>query len=126
MDARRATRDTGMSPTHGLVLARPRPRALTQVSIWTVMLGVAVIAFNVRLVLAMLTFGTSDIMAWELLGQTFLAGENFYATQLHNWPPLWIYFTAAAWLAHQATGLPFAALVKLPPLKAIVIVSATL
>jgi hypothetical protein len=89
-------------------------------------LGVALLGFLVRLVPAVLSFGTSDVMAWELLGQSFLNGENFYATQLHNWPPLWIYFTAGAWLAHDVTGLPFSALVKLPPIAADAFIAALL
>jgi uncharacterized membrane protein len=69
----------------------------------------------IRLVPATLAYGTSDVLSWELLGRMLLSGENFYATRLHNWPPLWIYFTAAAALVHDATGLPFSLLVKLPP-----------
>jgi hypothetical protein len=72
----------------------------------------------VRLILAALFFGTSDVMGWELLGRQLLADENFYATQLHNWPVLWIYFCAAAVTASEATGLPFAFLVKLAPIAA--------
>jgi len=72
----------------------------------------------VRLVPAIFAYGTSDVMSWELLGRLLLAGENFYATQLHNWPALWIYFCAAAVLIHDATGLPFFTLIKLPPILA--------
>src|SRR5919202_2987339 len=72
----------------------------------------------VRVILAWLFYGTSDVEAWQLLAQTLLEGGNFYATQLHNWPPLWIYLAAAAWLGHTATGLPFWFLVKLPPIAA--------
>jgi hypothetical protein len=35
------------------------------------------------------------VQAWELPGRAFLHGENFYATGLHNWPPLWIYLIEA-------------------------------
>src|SRR5262249_9744867 len=35
-----------------------------------------------------------------------------------NWPVLWIYACAAAVLVHDATGLPFSTLVKLPPIGA--------
>jgi hypothetical protein len=93
---------------------------------WHMVVCVATLAALVRLVPDLLSFGTSDVMAWELLGQLFLKGENFYATQLHNWPPLWIYFTAGAWFAHEATGLPFAFLVKLPPTAADVWIAALL
>ena len=58
--------------------------------------AIAVLAIVVRLVPAALAFGTSDVMAWQLLGQMLLNGENFYATQLHNWPVLWIYFAGGA------------------------------
>jgi hypothetical protein len=81
-------------------------------------LAIAALAIVARAIPAFLAYGTSDVMAWELLGQLLLNGENFYATQLHNWPPLWIYLTAGAWLVHQATGLPFHALVKIPPILA--------
>src|SRR5215216_3663418 len=81
-------------------------------------LAVVALAVVVRLVPAALTFGTSDVMAWDLLGRALLNRENFYATQLHNWPVLWIYFTAAAVLVADATGLPFPLLVKLPPIAA--------
>src|SRR5919198_445315 len=73
---------------------------------------IVLLAIAVRLVPASLTFGTSDVLAWDLLARLFLNGENFYASQLHNWPVLWIYFTAGATLAHAATGLPFSTLVK--------------
>jgi hypothetical protein len=81
-------------------------------------IAVAALAIVVRLVPAALAFGTSDVMAWQLLGQLLLNGENFYATQLHNWPVLWIYFAGGALLAHDATGLPFSTLVKIPPIVA--------
>src|SRR5438067_11214413 len=83
-----------------------------------VVLALAGLAILVRVALAALFYGTSDVMAWELLGQLLLNGENFYSTELHNWPPLWIYFLAALWLVHAASGLPIAFLVKLPPIGA--------
>jgi hypothetical protein len=55
-----------------------------------------------------------------------LAGENFYATQLHNWPVLWIYFCAAALLVSDATGLAFSFLVKLGPIAADVSIAVLL
>jgi uncharacterized membrane protein len=85
---------------------------------WRLGIAVAVVAILVRLVPAVLAYGTSDVMTWELLGRLFLSGENFYATQLHNWPALWIYFCAAAVMAHDATGLPFFTLIKLAPIAA--------
>jgi hypothetical protein len=85
---------------------------------WLIVLGLAGLATVVRLVPAALFFGTSDVMGWELLGRLLLQGENFYATQLHNWPVLWIYFAAAALQVHEATGLPFSFLVKVPPILA--------
>jgi len=88
--------------------------------------AVAGLAIVVRLVPAALAFGTSDVMAWQLLAQLLLNGENFYATQLHNWPVLWIYFAGGAWLAHDATGLPFSTLVKLPPIAADACIAALL
>src|SRR5437867_4443188 len=81
-------------------------------------LGLAGLAVLVRVVPAAFFYGTSDVMAWELLGQLLLNGENFYGTELHNWPPLWIYFLAGLWLVHAASGLPIAFLVKLPPIAA--------
>lgn len=89
-------------------------------------LGIAALAVVVRLVPATLAYGTSDVMTWELLGRMFLNGENFYATQLHNWPPLWIYFTAAAVVIHDHSGLPFSTLVKLPPIAADALTAALL
>jgi hypothetical protein len=86
--------------------------------IWRLGLAVVAVAIAVRLVLAMLAYGTSDVMTWELLGRLFMSGENFYATQLHNWPALWIYFCAAAVAIHDASGLPFFTLIKLPPIAA--------
>jgi hypothetical protein len=86
--------------------------------IWRLGLAVAAVALVVRLVPAVLAYGTSDVMTWELLGRLFLSGENFYATQLHNWPALWIYFCAAAVVVHDASGLPFFTLIKLPPIAA--------
>jgi hypothetical protein len=83
-----------------------------------VVLGLAGLAVLVRVVLAALFYGTSDVMAWELLGQLLLNGENFYSTELHNWPPLWIYLLAALWRLHAASGLPFFFLVKLLPIGA--------
>src|SRR5438067_4084830 len=83
-----------------------------------VVLALAGLAILVRVALAALFYGTSDVMAWELLGQLLLNGENFYSTELHNWPPLWIYFLSAIWLVHAATGLSFAFLVKLPAIAA--------
>jgi hypothetical protein len=80
--------------------------------------AVAALAVLIRLIPAALFFGTSDVLAWEQLAQAFLAGENFYATQLHNWPVLWIYFAASAELVHDATQVPFPILVKLPPIAA--------
>jgi hypothetical protein len=81
-------------------------------------IGVALVAIVVRAIPAALAFGTSDVLAWDQLARLFLAGDNFYATQLHNWPVLWIYFTAAAEVLHDATALPFSFLVKLPPIAA--------
>ena len=72
----------------------------------------------VRAVPAALLFGTTDVRIWETLAPLPLIGENFYATGLHNWPALWIYLLAGLWLVHDATGLPFAFLVKLPPIGA--------
>jgi hypothetical protein len=86
--------------------------------VWRLGLAVAAVAMVVRLVPAVLAYGTSDVMTWELLGRLFLSGENFYATQLHNWPALWIYFCAAAVAIHDASGLPFFTLIKLPPIAA--------
>jgi hypothetical protein len=88
--------------------------------------AIAALAILVRLVPAALAFGTSDVMAWQLLGQLLLNGENFYATQLHNWPVLWIYFAGGAVLAHDVTGLPFSTLVKLPPIAADACIAALL
>jgi hypothetical protein len=70
------------------------------------------------LIPAILAYGTSDVMTWELLGRMLLRGENFYATELHNWPVLWIYVCAVAVVVHDATGLPFFTLVKLAPIAA--------
>ena len=72
----------------------------------------------VRAVPAAVFYGTSAVMAWELLGQLLLNGENFYGSMLHNWPPLWIYLLAGLWLVHSATLVPFSFLVKLPPICA--------
>jgi len=93
---------------------------------WRGALGICTLAAIVRVIPATIFFGTSDVMGWELLGRHLLAGENFYATQLHNWPVLWIYFSAAALLAHDTTGLPFALLIKLPPITADVILALML
>lgn len=93
---------------------------------WRWMLGVAALAALVRLVPAALTFGTSDVVTWELLGRMLLDGENFYATQLHNWPALWIYFCAAAIWLHDTTGVPFSLLIKLPPIAADALISLLL
>ncbi|MBV9896820.1 MAG: hypothetical protein JO020_21875 [Chloroflexi bacterium] len=85
---------------------------------WRLGLAIATVAFLVRLVPAALAYGTSDVSTWELLGRLLLSGDNFYATQLHNWPVLWIYFCSAAVLIHDASGLPFFTLIKLPPIAA--------
>jgi hypothetical protein len=85
---------------------------------WRVALGLFSLAVVARGIPAALFYGTSDVLAWELLGQLLLNGENFYATRLHNWPPLWVYLPAGLWLLHTATDLPFAFLVKLPPIAA--------
>jgi hypothetical protein len=75
-------------------------------------------AVVVRAVPAALFFGTGDVISWRLLAQLLLNGENFYHSRddlvLHNWPPLWIYLLAGLWRAHDASGLPFSFLVKLP------------
>ena len=85
---------------------------------WRAPLGLAGLAVLIRVVPAGLFYGTSDVWAWEQLATLLLDGENFYATRLHNWPPLWIYLSAGLWLLHVASGLPFAFLVKLPPIGA--------
>ena len=92
--------------------------AQTQPWVSRAALGVGLVAIVVRAIPAALAFGTSDVLAWDQLARLFLAGDNFYATQLHNWPVLWIYFTAAAEAFHDSTGLPFSFLVKLPPIAA--------
>jgi hypothetical protein len=102
-------------------LAAAPPTAPTQLQFqtgWRLGLAIAALAFALRLIPAVLAYGTSDVSTWELLGRLLLSGENFYATQLHNWPVLWIYFCAAAVLIHDATGLPFFTLIKLPPIAA--------
>ena len=81
-------------------------------------LGLVGLAILVRAVPATLLFGTIDVRIWETLAPLPLSGENFYATGLHNWPPLWIYLLAGLWLVHGATGLPFPFLFKLPPIGA--------
>jgi hypothetical protein len=83
-----------------------------------VALGLVGLAILVRAVPAALLFGTIDVRIWETLAPLPLSGENFYATGLHNWPPLWIYLLAGLWLVHGATGLPFPFLFKLPPIGA--------
>ena len=80
--------------------------------------AVAGLAAGVRLAVAAVSYGTSDVQAWDQLARAFLAGENFYATQLHNWPVLWIYFAVAAELVHDATQISFPFLVKLGPVVA--------
>jgi hypothetical protein len=103
-------------------LAAAKPSTTTESSqtshVWRLGIAVTVVAIVVRLVPAVLAYGTSDVMTWELLGRLFLNGENFYATQLHNWPALWIYFCAAAVAIHDASGLPFFTLIKLAPIAA--------
>ncbi len=103
-----------------LTVAHPEPSAQARPgpAAWRWAAAVALVAVVARLVPAVLAYGTSDVMTWELLGRMLLSGENFYATQLHNWPVLWIYFCAAAALIHDATGLPFFTLIKLPPIAA--------
>jgi hypothetical protein len=93
---------------------------------WRSALGLAALAVLVRAVPAALFYGTSDVLAWEWLGQLLLNGENFYATRLHNWPPLWVYLASGLWLLHAASGLPFSFLVKLPPIAADACISVLL
>jgi hypothetical protein len=91
---------------------------LKQGNDWQAMLGIGALAAVARLIPGVLFFGTSDVMGWDLLARQMLAGENFFATQLHNWPVLWIYFAVAAVVTGEAAGLPFAPLVKLGPIAA--------
>jgi uncharacterized membrane protein len=104
-----------------LSAAPPRPPTTPPANpkaTWRTALALAGVAALGRLIPAVLAYGTSDVMTWELLGRLLLTGENFYATELHNWPALWIYFCSAAVLVHDATGLPFFTLIKLPAIAA--------
>jgi hypothetical protein len=111
-------------------LAAAKPSAAAEASrirrVWRLGFAVTAVAMVVRLVPAVLAYGTSDVMTWELLGRLFLSGQNFYATQLHNWPALWIYFCAAAVAMHDASGLPFFTLIKLPPIAADALITVLL
>jgi hypothetical protein len=85
---------------------------------WRSVVAVGALATLARLIPAAIFFGTSDVMGWEWLGRQLLNGENFYASELHNWPVLWIYFASASALVHDATGVSFSFLVKLAPILA--------
>ena len=75
------------------------------------------IAFGVRIVPAVLIFGTDDVSGWATWGGLLAAGANPTRSQyLVAWPPLWLLFTWFATVLSETTHIPFYILIKLVPI----------
>jgi Gpi18-like mannosyltransferase len=90
-------------------------------------MGLLIIGFTVRLVVALFTYGTEDVASWEIVGEALLQGQNPYQyTHFLRWPPLWMITIFAVKHLSLSLHLDFATLIKIPPIIADVAISVVI
>jgi len=84
------------------------------------LIGILSVALALRVWLAYASPGASyDIESYRIQAQAVWAGQNIYtATFRYPYPPLWMYWPAAALKLAEATPLPFHFWVKIPAIVA--------
>jgi hypothetical protein len=81
-------------------------------------LGLALLAFCLRLIIIPLTSGLDyDITSYHIQAQSVFSHQNIYLlTNRYPYPPVWIWWTALAQWASTLTLLPFVWFIKIPAL----------
>lgn len=81
------------------------------------------ISLTVRLIPALLVFGSSDVRSWYRVAEEIHAGRNPYLSGVLNWPPLWPVIIALMSSAARVCHLPLYLLVKVPAIAADTVVA---
>ncbi|HZY41250.1 MAG TPA: hypothetical protein VFF59_04530 [Anaerolineae bacterium] len=90
------------------------------------LVGLLTAALVLRVGLALLSPGVSyEMESYRIQAQAVLTGQNIYAaTYRYPYPPLWMYWPAAAVRLSETLGAPFYFWIKLPAIVADLIIGA--